>query len=222
MVNDIGSLGYSTTQSLGFSAPALGNSAAPVSNQETQPGAHVDKVEVTNGRFASLDSSKQQANLGAASARAANYALKKIDGLLDKIQSQVSFVKNYPPYPAGNEARVQYLKGIEGIRKEIESVTVPPVNNYQPVYYPQKSRFPELDPKTSTDSQVASVGQFALGEKAKINAGFSDLQGQVDQIARKINSDIPQPQHALDAKQLAELVSATLSVSKRTIGNSQN
>ena len=79
----------------------------------------VDKLETIHSRFNSV----------ARTIRVADENMEKIENYIDKMKTELQrMVKNYPPFPPGNEERVERLKSINALRRLIDQLTIPPPN----------------------------------------------------------------------------------------------
>ena len=44
----------------------------------------------------------------------------------EREEEPIRFIKNYPPYPSGDSERVKFLRNFNGLKREIEQMTIPP------------------------------------------------------------------------------------------------
>jgi hypothetical protein len=143
------------------------------------------------------------------------------DALMKEMQGQVDVVKDYPPYPAGNEARVEYLKSIDGLRQQLQSMTVPPVaDTVEPVFYPQEGKFPPLDANYPSDSAVLAFGEAVAGLQAKLDAGRVALQAQAEQLSAGSADKLPRPPAELQAQGMSVNVAAQLASTSLSLAGS--
>jgi hypothetical protein len=192
MVNEINSVGVSPAQGLGRAADVQ------ISNRGgSGPAASQDREADQLPRFSDFSmraNAKDQAAQVAQSVRDAGNALGRVDQVLKDLKKEVQMVKNYPPFPPGNEQRLEYIKGLSGLRKELDALMVPPVKDgSEPVFYPSSKDLPELDPKKASDKDVHHLGQAVDAVRSRLNESFAELQAQVDALPRRINSDLPLP-----------------------------
>lgn len=198
MVNDLSAAGSAYAQAVGYfsAGPAgqVGNANLTAPEQTISKDPEV-KITASRGSFPILSDIKDGVANAARTINAVNKALDRADALLQNMQDRVGLVKDYPPFPPGNEDRVKYIKGIDGLRKELEALSVPRVTEaYQPVFYPRESEFPELDAKVPSDSAVIAFGQAVEAIQVKVNAGRAELQIQSDQLSGRTGIDLPQSQ----------------------------
>jgi hypothetical protein len=119
-------------------------------------------------------------------------------------------VKNYPPYPAGNEDRVAYIRGIEGLRKQIDALVVPKVDDsFPPVFYPKESDFPELDAKVPSDAAVLAFGDAVQAVRRRVNDGREELRAQAEQIGGQVGNDLPPDQARTISADVASQLGST-------------
>lgn len=198
MVNELNGVGSGYAPGVSQYSPPLGKAGGAESLPLPVAQSSSDKPEVqintAKSSFPALSDSKDAAAQIAQSARGVNNALDKADALLADLKSQVDIVKDYPPYPAGNEARVKYLNSIDGLRKQLQSMAIPPVaEGVQPVFYPQEDKFPPLDAKTPSDAAVLAFGDAVAAVKANLDAGRAELQTQVEQLSAGTDIHLPRP-----------------------------
>lgn len=101
-------------------------------------------------------------------------AISQMKGQLDAI------VKNYPPYPIGDSNRAQYLKTFSGLRKEIESMTIP-----------RDVEIPELS-VSSNDAEVAAAAHKLdiIINKINGNSGGNISDVDVGEISMRAGYDL--------------------------------
>ncbi|MCX7628509.1 MAG: hypothetical protein N2Z69_08895 [Methylophilaceae bacterium] len=129
--------------------------------------------------------------------RTAYQALDRADALLGQMAELVGMVKNYPPFPPGNEERVQYLNSIDGLRKMLQAVVVPPVEDqYQPVFYPRETKFPELDAKVPSDAAVLAFGEVVAALQGEVRMARQMLDAQAAQLYEQRAGNSPVPEEA--------------------------
>lgn len=100
--------------------------------------------------------------------RETNEQLNNVAEQVSKMQGNLmAIVKNYPPYPLESLERRDLLMSYMSLRKEIESLMVPPPP--QPVYEKVKSMW---------ESMFAQNGQLQASAVPALEAGSSDKQVQ--------------------------------------------
>ena len=195
---------------LNSSAGADEAQAAPIANGQGNglpKEQEIVSINSSSESFATLADRKDDTVRAAQSAREANKSLDKADELLGDMSALVGAVKNYPPFPAGNEDRKEYINSIDGLRKEMQSLVVPPVKpEYEPVFYPRESDFPELDAKVPSDAAVLAFGDAVKAVHEKINTARAALEAQVQQSSESASADIP----TLPNEQQAQEISVTV------------
>ncbi len=206
MVNELTNYGsaYTRTASrVGGDLPAVGAGvSAPeqpkqqvksTSEQLPQQAASVN-IDAKGKSYAEMLDAKTTLNDTSSAAREANKALDQVDAVLTKIQEAVSSVKNYPPFPEGNEDRVKYLNSIDGLRKELQAMTIPPISDaFPPVFYPQEAKFPPLDAKFPSDAAVLAFGEAALGLQQQADTAREVLKTQMEKSQAEAIPQLPRP-----------------------------
>lgn len=194
MVNDLGAVGSGYAQATGYFSASpfgqVGSSAMSVPHQNVQRDPDV-VITTAKGSFPILSEIKDGLANVAKAIKEAGKALDVADTLLQKMQERVDVVKDYPPYPAGNEERVEYIRQIEGLRKVLDALVVPRVTeSYPPVFYPQESEFPTLDADVPSDAAVLAFGEAVAAVQSRVNAGRAELQAQADQLSGRVGIDL--------------------------------
>ncbi|MFA5082612.1 MAG: hypothetical protein WC474_08725 [Hydrogenophilaceae bacterium] len=219
MVNEINGIGASA-QGLGYVG---GAQAGQVRQWVTprEPGTPAIRSGERQDSFAVLAGAKDDAAQAIKSIGEADKALGKADALLGDMASASQMVKNYPPFPEGNDLRVNYINQIIGLRKELAALTFPRIEDTQaPVFYPRESDLPALDALKSSDQAIAAFGEAAQAMQAKIGESYAQLQAQVDSIGQKINRDLPQaPTGEAEVRILAGTISSGLGQSGQSLLN---
>lgn len=194
MLNELSSVTSGYAQSVSLASSASFTQSGTDVTAAPQPSAETD-VSTVKRTYSALIGIKDDVAQVATSIRTADQALGKADSLLGEMSAQVTQVKNYPPFPPGNEDRVKYLDSISGLRKELQALTVPRVaDSYQPVFYPRESKFPELDGKTSTDSDVHAFGEAVDAARAQVNDGQKKLWSQADELSPGVGMPLSEAQ----------------------------
>jgi hypothetical protein len=77
----------------------------------------------------SLDEVNSSLNSVAKSIRLTDSAMETIETYIDQMKARLlKIVKNYPPFPTGSEERIKMLRSFNAFRKQIDQLTVPPVD----------------------------------------------------------------------------------------------
>jgi len=176
MVSEIGGIGPSSVaRSLGQAGTSLPG-AVRGSVDVSLPGIQNSQLEAQHGRFSGLAAAKDVSAHVAQSVREVGKALERADTLVKELSRDVKLVKNYPPFPPGNEQRQNFINSINGLRRQLEALSIPPVEpGVEPVFYPRETDLPELDPATASDADVAAFSGKLEVVKANIGEGFEAL-----------------------------------------------
>ncbi len=171
MSNDTTPVGGAASLGLYVNETQIGRRVVPVAtiglsrlNAPKQVGLDVDQVtEWSSGMdYRALVNDKEHLTQLAKSIRDVVKGLGQIDDFLIKVVKTVGMMKNYPPFPDGNEDRLHYIQSLNGLRKELEAITVPKVvGSAEPVLYPQEVKLPVLDPGRASDADVHNFGKQA-------------------------------------------------------------
>jgi hypothetical protein len=213
MVNELNGVGSGYMAGVGQYSSGPPEKAGGVESSPNPAAQSLfDKPEVqinaAKGSFSALSDSKDMATQVAQTVRGVSDALDKVDSLLKEMQTKIDQVKDYPPYPAGNEARVKYLNSIDGLRKELQSLVIPPIKDGNPpVFYPQEGKFPPLDAKTPSDAAVLAFGEAVQVVKGSLDTARAVLQAQTEKLSANISIQLPRP----PAESQAQSISATVS-----------
>ena len=217
MVNEIGSIGIVSAQGLAHAGRSQADRARelPSGGMPSSGSMFPERREVQlkgwKCDFSVLAGAKDEAAQLARSVRDASQALDRVGAVLKEMHRSVAMVKNFPPFPPGSEQRVQFIQGLNGLRKVLDALTVPPVDKgMELVFYPRESEFPDLDPRSASDAEVAVFGRAAEVAMSKLNASYSELQAQVEALPR-INGDLPIPTVGEDsAEQVSQLAAGQM------------
>lgn len=199
MVSDLSGIGTGYAQGVGYApvgssrpSQAGGLATPPSERQEATPTlATLDKGA---GVLPRLLEDKSDAATSARNVRAARQALDQADALLGRMADLVGGVKNYPPFPPGNEERQRYLNSIDGLRKQLQALVVPPVaDRVEPVFYPRESEFPALDANVPSDAAVLAFGEAVAALRDQVKMAREALQAQAAQRAEVGVTGLPRP-----------------------------
>ncbi|MEZ0223740.1 MAG: hypothetical protein ACAH83_04240 [Alphaproteobacteria bacterium] len=176
-------------------APSAGPDISPAVPAVRGQGSGVSEEQETVSinssaeSFAALADDKEASAQVAKSIRDAGKSLDRAESLLQDMASLVGAVKNYPPFPAGNEERMQYINSIDGLRKEMQSLVVPPVTaEYEPVFYPRESEFPPLDAQTPSDAAVLAFGEAVQAVRNEVDTAREALEAQAQRSAENASA----------------------------------
>jgi hypothetical protein len=205
----------------GLSSPGPAAPAVPDAKQSMPVIGGQEKVVTKGQETVSIDSSaatfavlaeRKEASVEAAqSARNAGKSLDRAEDLLGNMASLVGTVKNYPPFPAGNEERQQYISSIDGLRKEMQSLVVPPVApEFEPVFYPQESEFPPIDAQVPSDAAVLAFGEAVQVIRNDVDTARDALEAQLQRSAAHASEGLPRPVEEGEARELSVAVAGQL------------
>jgi len=103
----------------------------------------------------------------------ADTAMKAIGGVLSEMKGQLEeIVKNYPPFPAGSSERVRMLKHFAALRREIESLTIPPDDKEAAYILADPDRVPGAGDQEMT---VDGIGRKVIVRSQPVHAGPDGL-----------------------------------------------
>ena len=75
-----------------------------------------------------LDSQNAERNQSARRVRTFDRTMEKVNTHIKNMKKELSvIVKNYPPFPPGSEERIARLRRFNSFRKQIEQLTIPPM-----------------------------------------------------------------------------------------------
>ncbi|MBK6741811.1 MAG: hypothetical protein IPG66_02080 [Hydrogenophilales bacterium] len=192
MVNEISGIGLSSAaQGLGqasASQPGTVRGSVDVS----LPGEQNSRVETQHSSFSGLAAAKDEAAHVAQSVREVGKALEQADRLVKALSQEVQMVKNYPPFPPGNEQRLAFINSVNGLRQQLEALAIPPIEpGVEPVFYPREAELPELFPATSSDEDVAAFSAKLGDVGVRLGQGFEALQAVAAKAQSTTNSELP-------------------------------
>lgn len=207
MVSEIKSVGAQPMPGMARAAPIVSAQVRtpPEIQSVDMPGA---QVRTRHAAFAALASVKDEAAHVAVSVRHAGQALERAEATVHIMRDKVQqfLMKNFPPFPPGSEQRQDYLNSISALRRQIESMSIPPLEGKpEPVFYPREWDLPGLDPKTASDEDVRVFGRALDDMAQRINTGYSELEAIVGELPTWLPQELPPPpesdERALDASQ---------------------
>lgn len=171
------------------------------------PRGEEESVQPRYAEYAKLAKADDKLGEVAKSVREAGKALEKVADTVQTLKKGAQdVIKNYPPFPA-NDERSNYLMSINGLRKQMEAILVPPVEDSNgPVFYPQEDKLPELDPKSASEKDLKEFLDAIAQLEEKVEKGFVELKTAFDALPEKINQDLVIP---LKVERQADDVSRT-------------
>jgi len=192
-VNEITGTGLVYSQVHGRIGDFQSDAVKRGSDNSQVPGRFNPTQQVGVTQFSSLVAAKDEVIQTAQSIRQAQKALGAVDEAMKDLNEAVQLVKNYPPFPQGNEKRIDYINGINGLRRQLEALEIPPVKNRQEVvFYPRESGLPSLDPAAASDEEVLAIGPALDKLQLKVNESYAALQKQAEELPKINNADLPQ------------------------------
>lgn len=175
-----------------LASPLAGGRSSPLQldgfNQEDDASRDAVKVSLsqTAEMFSEEADKKKEVTDAAINGRSTRDQLEKADVVLDEMSAQLTTAKDYPPFPPGNEERVQYLNNLDALKKQLQSLVIPQVSaEFEPVFYPREDVFPPLDAKVPSDAAVLAFGDAVLAVKENVGSARDALEAQLAKIAEK-------------------------------------
>lgn len=214
MVNEISNVGLMPAKGLGYTVGVPSEQNRSAEGVPSEKSYAADQQVARHVGFSTLANAKDDSARLAQSVRRTEQEMQQAAGLVKEMSQDVeTILKNYPPFPPGNEQRLSYLNSVAGLRRQLESMTIPPVQDgAQYVFYPQEVDLPELDPKTATDEELQLFSNELDKTREKIAEGLAELRTQADLLPRKINDDLPMPiPSESEATQIGNEVASRLS-----------
>jgi flagellin-like hook-associated protein FlgL len=96
-----------------------------INSSKDNPSAWV-AASNSHSAFNRLQAINSGLNMVAMNIRVADTTMGTIGDYLDNMESQLDMIiKNYPPFPPGSSERADFLKGFNGLRKQIDQLTLP-------------------------------------------------------------------------------------------------
>lgn len=189
MANKIGSIGTGLVFGIGnaYTTNSTAGEASTLQQQKRRPEDSGITVKVGDFAYTNMLELKERVSDLAKMVRAVDQVLATADDLLNRMRQQVMMIKNYPPFPPGNEDRLNFIKSIEGLRKEFEALSVPKEENQQkPVIYPRLMNLPQLDPETAKNSDIADFGKAVDSASKALRNDYAKLRQQLDGLLGQV------------------------------------
>lgn len=182
MVNDIARINMDSLQVAG----GLLATPPPQVRLKTQNAAALlssvrDGVHTPNAAFSVLASIKDEAVHVAQAVREAARVLQEMDTTIRAMQERVMvLVKSYPPFPAGSEERLNYLRSIAALKQQLEAMSFPPEGEgHEPVLYPRELNLPDLYPEQASDEDFLRFSHRLDQLGQEVVAGLGQLRSMV-------------------------------------------
>jgi hypothetical protein len=137
-----------------------------------------------------IQDEKDRLNFFGMEIRSADRSLAVAETLLDRIFGEMQqVVKQYPPFPPGSEERVERLKTITALRKEIDQLTVPPVEKPWPETLSMFGIPEEAEDADSGKSLKKTPREIPLEiPTLDRNATDEEIQDTADAVRKSINA----------------------------------
>jgi hypothetical protein len=150
-------------------------------------------------RFAQLSAIQDARWEAALQLRQAGSSLERTDAILTEIKSRLlEIVKQYPPFRHDDPRRVEYLNAIPGLRKQLDALSFPPVRMHGDgqealprAAYPAEGdlAIPELDPRTASDTEVATALDAVTRAQGKLEAMRANMWQDVVEFVGALDAD---------------------------------
>lgn len=207
MVSEIKNVGAEFMPGMARAAP-VGSGRVHTPADILSEGRPGEQVRARHAAFATLASVKDEAAYVALSVRHAGQSLAGAEATVQIMREKVQqFLKNFPPFPPGSEQRQAYLNSLNALRRQLEDMYIPPLEDGpEPIIYPRDRDLPNLDPMAATDEQIRAFGRALDAMAQSLGAGISKLEGLVKDLSAWLPQDWPRPPQndgqALDASRV--------------------
>ena len=172
---------YAQKASTGNAAPSIGGDK--VSIQVELPQKTVDTLQ-------KMGNISDFLNSVATNLRQTYEGLTATSAIVDKMKvSLEKVIKNYPPYPIEDRARMEELKGYSSLQKQIMQLTVP--SPPPPIYEKVKHLWESLATGPDGSIQTPSVPQNVPEAHIKAAAKQLDfISGQINLVQEAMSSSV--------------------------------
>lgn len=105
----------------------LASNRPPAARLTQPPGSTTDAATIrVRGDFVQLQNINDRQNRVASQIRSNDRQLQQSDQLLGQMKrTLIRIIKMYPPYPPGEPERVKFLRNFNGLKQQIEQLTLP-------------------------------------------------------------------------------------------------
>ena len=101
--------------------------------ERSRTGSDTTRVNHVNSGWGKTEQMKAPANAMARQIRTMDTQVQNLAHAIRRMSTEIrAFRKNFPPFPRGSEERERLLNSFQGIRKQIERLTIPPKNKAVP------------------------------------------------------------------------------------------
>jgi len=172
--------------------PGQSPDAATLMNAEG-PGREDAVVTTTSKQVQpSLQQVNDTLNQTAIGIRSDDVRMAAISEGLDQMKNYLIYtIKIYPPYPADDPQRAKFLRSFNGIRQQIEKLTIPPDNKWfgrVPGEVPIASEPIVAGQSTETASQTQGTQPGASIPQLPASASDSEIQTTLDKVDQVITT----------------------------------
>ncbi len=119
-----------------LSTPSTALRSGTINFQNTErsrTGSESTRVGHVNNGWGKTEQMKAPANAMARQIRAMDTQVQNLAHAIRRMSTDIrAFRKNFPPFPRGSEERERLLNSFQGIRKQIERLTIPPKSKAVP------------------------------------------------------------------------------------------
>jgi len=113
------------TYSISPTARGEGNGGKIVQKSGDLPGK--DSFSQNLSMWSELQKINDSSNEVAQKQRTSDKIFKGVEDYVDRMKAQLErIIKNFPPYPPGDEQRIKLLRSYAGFRRLIDQLTIPP------------------------------------------------------------------------------------------------
>lgn len=156
-------------------------------NSSDENAVVVAKAARGGAELGNLQTMNETQNRASSTIRAADRTLETVNMYVKQMKDVLfRIIKNYPPYPPGDAERAMFLRSFNGLKREIDSMTIPP--NEQGAGY--RAPNPGADtgslagrigiplpalPDTASDADIG----LALAQLDKVRAAVGTLRSEV-------------------------------------------
>jgi len=158
--------------------------ARPVQQPGNTAAATTIRVRTDFVQFQKIN---DQQNQVASHIRNDDQQLHQSDQLLSQMKHMLlQIIKMYPPYPLGEPERVKFLRSFNGLRQQIERLTVPPEKTW-------KGRIPGdplPQPETTQGGSPSSSSAAAIVPGAATTFGIPELPDMADDVHIEITLNL--------------------------------
>lgn len=140
--------------------------SSPVKTKESGDSVATARSGEMQLAFNDLQNNKEAVNDLAKSVRDVAKFIDKVADRLDKMADSLKeIVKNFPPFPPGNEDRLRLLKSYNSLRQQIDSMTFPPPPDFDGT----------RQALTGRGSSADASGTVAIGGSISVSFEFRQL-----------------------------------------------